>query len=157
MESVWSYPRPPRLEPTAKRLTVLIAGQTLADTRAGYRVLETSHPPTYYIPPGDVRMDWLALLSGQRSLCEFKGRAHYWSYVGPGAQGRDDQPIAWSYSDPWHPYEALGDYLCFYASRVDQALVDGVAATAQAGDFYGGWITPDIQGPFKGPPGTRGW
>lgn len=158
MESVWEYPRPPRLEATRRRLQVIVAGHMLADTVAGYRVLETSHPPTFYLPPADIRMDWLAPVGGRRSLCEFKGQARYWRYVGPGAHGRPtDNAIAWSYADPRHPYEALGDYLCFYASQVDQALVDGTNAAAQDGDFYGGWITPDITGPFKGGPGTLGW
>ena len=152
-ESVWDYPRPPRLEPVADRLEVIFAGQTIADTSSGWRVIETSHPPVYYIPPGDVRRDLLVPAPGD-SWCEFKGRARYWSIV---AEGRRSEAAAWSYPDPTSAFRPIADFLAFYASRVDECRVGGERVQAQEGDFYGGWITGRIVGPFKGAPGTRGW
>ena len=152
-ESVWDYPRPPSLEPTPKRLIVEAGGQVVADTTRGLRVLETSHPPTYYIPKDDIEM---ALLrpSSRRSICEFKGEAQYYDVVTPGSVRL---AVAWSYPDPWPGFEALRDHLSFFASRVDVCSVGGEAVFAQEGDFYGGWITADLVGPFKGAPGTLSW
>jgi uncharacterized protein (DUF427 family) len=152
-ESVWDYPRPPRLEPTPRHLKVVFAGTVVAETRRGLRLLETSHPPAYYFPPDDVRRDLLSRAPG-RSLCEFKGQAAYWTLrVGPV----ESVGAAWSYPAPWPPYEALKDHLCFYAGRVEACFVDGERVVPQEGDFYGGWRTVDVVGPFKGGPGTRGW
>lgn len=161
-ESVWDYPRPPRLEPLRDRIHILHRGVVLADTTRALRILETSHPPVYYLPPDDLRMDLLVRSARRSSFCEFKGVATYWSFdltpeLGPGAVGAQDEDIAWSYGVPSPAYSALRNHLAFYASRVDECTVDGERVQPQAGDFYGGWITSWIRGPFKGPPGTRGW
>lgn len=152
-ESVWGYPRPPRLEKACDRLRVFVGGEMIAETDRGYRVLETTHPPVYYFPPMDVRREFLVPADG-RSLCEFKGMAQYWSLDINGV--RVDR-AAWSYLDPTDNFRALKDFLAFYASRVESCWVGDERVIAQAGDFYGGWITSRIVGPFKGPPGTRGW
>lgn len=152
-ESVWDYPRPPRLERVSAKLRVTFAGETIAETDHGYRVLETSHPPVYYFPPSDVQHDCLAAAPG-RSLCEFKGMARYWTL---NVGSRRAEKVAWSYPEPTERYQALKNFFAFYASRVDGCWVGGERAEAQTGDFYGGWITSRIVGPFKGPPGTLGW
>ena len=152
-ESVWDYPRPPRLEPTAKLVVVRFGGVVLAETRNAQRLLETSHPPTYYLPPQDVRMEYLRP-TGRRTHCEFKGSAVYYDVeVG----GRRAPAAAWSYPDPVRTYAALEDHLAFYPSAMEACFVDGEEVVAQQGDFYGGWITSDIVGPFKGAAGTWGW
>lgn len=152
-ESVWDYPRPPRVEPTSRRVRVIFGGVTIADTRRALRVLETSHPPTYYIPPGDIRMEYLTP-TGKRSFCEFKGIAGYYTVqVGERRAGN----AAWFYAQPSSGYEAIAGYVAFYPSRMDACYVDDELVVAQEGDFYGGWITSDIVGPFKGGPGTWGW
>jgi uncharacterized protein (DUF427 family) len=148
MESVWDYPRPPRLEPVPVVLRVNHARAPLAHTEQGWRVLETSHPPTYYFPASDVAMQRLQQSPGS-SFCEWKGRAVYWAL--------DGRPVAWIYPDPTPAFLPLKDCLAFYPSRVDECWVGEERAVAQAGDFYGGWITSNIQGPFKGAPGTLGW
>lgn len=152
-ESVWDYPRPPRLEPVARRILVRFAGETVADTTHALRVLETSHPPVYYLPPGDVRQDLLEAAPGT-SFCEFKGKASYVTIV---ANGRRSERAGWLYERPAAPYGALAGHIAFYASRVDEARVGDDLVRPQPGDFYGGWVTPDIVGPFKGGPGTAGW
>lgn len=152
-ESVWDYPRPPRLEPTSRRIRVVFAGVTVADSSRCLRILETSHPPTYYIPPRDVRLDLLEA-TDRRTFCEFKGTARYQS---PRVGGRVAEDCAWSYPTPTQGYEALRDHLAFFAHRVDECWVDDERARPQAGAFYGGWITSDLDGPFKGEPGTQGW
>ncbi len=152
-ESVWDYPRPPRLEPVDKVLRVDFAGETIAVTERGFRVLETSHPPVYYIPPRDVRRAFLLEVPGQ-SFCEFKGHAHYWSL---NAGGRLEPRAAWSYPEPTPAFAAIRDHLAFYASRVDACWVGEEQVEPQQGDFYGGWITSSIIGPIKGGPGTTGW
>ena len=152
-ESVWDYPRPPRLEPTAQRIRVVFEGQVIADSTRGYRLLETSHPPTYYIPPQDIQMDLMLPGSGQ-SYCEFKGAAVYWSIQ---VDGRVSANAAWSYPKPTAGFAALRDHLAFYAGRVDACYVGEEQAHAQPGGFYGGWITANVVGPFKGGPGSQGW
>ncbi len=152
-ESVWDYPRPPRLESTNARLRVVFAGETVADTRNGYRVLETSHPPVYYLPPSDARMDLLVPAPGQ-SFCEFKGVARYWTLA---VNDQTADRAAWSYPDPTADFRAVRDHLAFYASRVDECWVGDERVQPQESDFYGGWITSQIVGPFKGAPGTFGW
>jgi uncharacterized protein (DUF427 family) len=153
VESVWDYPRPPRLERSSARITVVHAGVTLADSDRCWRVLETSHPPVYYVPFDDVTPGVLERARGH-SFCEFKGTAGYWDLVVAGARVPD---VAWSYAQPAPAYAALAGAVAFYPSRVDECRVDGEPVRAQEGDFYGGWITADITGPFKGGPGTRGW
>ncbi|MFP5342844.1 MAG: DUF427 domain-containing protein [Candidatus Limnocylindria bacterium] len=152
-ESVWDYPRPPRLEPVPERIRVVVDGVTVADSTRAFRVLETSHPPAYYLPPEGVRMDLLRPGRG-RSVCEWKGVATYHD-LAVGDRRIDD--VAWSYPRPTPAFAAMAGYLSFYAGRVDEAWVGDERATAQAGDFYGGWITSRVRGPFKGEPGTLGW
>jgi uncharacterized protein (DUF427 family) len=152
-ESVWAYPRPPRLERDTRRLRVVFAGETIADTIRGCRVLETSHPPTFYLPAEDVRSELLELAPG-RSWCEWKGRAVYWTIV---AGGRRAERAAWSYPEPTADFAPIPDHLAFYPSRVGACFVDDEQVQAQAGDFYGGWVTAEIRGPLKGGPGTAGW
>ena len=153
MESVWDYPRPPRLERTSARIVIRHAGTTIVDTDRCHRVLETSHPPVYYVPREEIADGVLRAATGQ-SFCEFKGTANYWDLV----VGDTLVPqAAWSYERPDAAYAALSGALAFYPSRVDECTVDGERVRPQAGDFYGGWITADITGPFKGGPGTRGW
>jgi uncharacterized protein (DUF427 family) len=152
-ESVWSYPRPPRLEPVPERLRVIFDGVTIADTTAGYRVLETSHPPSYYLPPTDFRPGALVPAPGS-SLCEWKGRAAYFTVVGPT---RRAERVAWAYPDPTPPFRAIAGYVAVFAGPMDACLVGDEAVTPQPGGFYGGWITRSVVGPFKGIPGSLGW
>jgi uncharacterized protein (DUF427 family) len=152
-ESVWDYPRPPRVEPTSKRIRVIFNGVTIADSTRAYRVLETSHPPVYYIPREDIRMEFFNLTS-RRTFCEYKGAASYWTVKVNGKTAPDS---AWSYETPSPGYEAIKGCLAFYAGRMDACMVDDEVVQPQTGDFYGGWITSDIVGPFKGGPGTWGW
>lgn len=152
-ESVWAYPRPARVEPCGRHLQVILAGEIVADTRRALRVLETSQAPAYYFPPGDVRQD-LVVPSALSTWCEWKGRARYWTIAAGRRRAVD---AAWSYREPAPGYEALRDHLAFYPQRVDVCLVDGERVQLPEGDFYGGWITSDVVGPFKGGPGTRGW
>jgi uncharacterized protein (DUF427 family) len=152
-ESVWDYPRPPRLEPTARRIRVVFAGVTIADSRRAHRVLETSHPPVYYIPPADIQMQHLSL-TPQGSFCEWKGRAAYYTLV---VGDRRAENVAWSYPDPTPTFAAIEGALAFYAGPMDACYVDDELVTPQPGGFYGGWITADVVGPFKGGPGTWGW
>ena len=152
-ESVWDYPRPPRLEPVTRHLQVIFRGLLLADTRRGYRVLETSHPPVYYFPPGDVQTTFLKLAAGG-SVCEWKGLA---SSFDLNVHGQSASGAAWAYARPTPAFAALRDHLAFYPQLMDACLVDGERAEPQPGGFYGGWITRDIVGPFKGGPGTQGW
>ena len=153
MESVWSYPRPPRVEPSSRRIRVELGGITIAESSRALRLLETSHPPVYYLPAEDVRLDLLQK-SARQTFCEFKGVATYWS---ARAGERSIRDCAWSYAQPSPGYEAIRDYIAFYPSRVDACWVDDERVTPQAGDFYGGWITSEIEGPFKGERGTEGW
>ena len=127
--------------------------KTIADTTSGYRVLETSHPPVYYIPPDDIAQQYLQGATGS-SWCEFKGHARYWSL---DVDGKVVESAAWSYPTPSATFADIAGYLAFYASRVDQCWVDHERVQPQQGDFYGGWITSRIVGPFKGGAGTRGW
>lgn len=152
-ESVWDYPRPPRLEPTGKRIQVIFNGQTVADTTRSLRVLETSHPPVYYIPPADIEQSYLVPGTG-RSFCEWKGSASYYTLA---VNGQRAENTAWTYPNPTAAFAALKDHVAFYPAPMDACLVDGEAARPQPGNFYGGWITGDIAGPFKGEPGTSGW
>jgi uncharacterized protein (DUF427 family) len=152
-ESVWDYPRPPRVEETAKLIRVVFNGKVIAETRRAQRVLETSHPPVYYIPPEDVRMEYLTA-SGRQTWCEWKGRAGYYDLDVDGKQVRD---AAWFYPNPVVGYEVIEGCVAFYPGKMDACFVDGERVRAQPGGFYGGWITDDIVGPFKGEPGTVGW
>ncbi len=153
VESVWDYPRPPRVERTGKRVVVRHRGVVVADSTRCHRVLETSHPPVYYVPADDVTPGVLERVGGS-SFCEFKGTAGYWDLTVDGDRVRE---AAWSYDHPEPAYAVLAGAIAFYPGRVDECTVDGERVRPQEGDFYGGWITADITGPFKGAPGTRGW
>ena len=152
-ESVWDYPRPPRLEDCPKQIQVVFNAITIVDTHQAKRVLETSHPPSYYIPPSDIRMEYL-IPTPKSSWCEWKGQAGYYTIrVG------DKEAInaAWYYPNPTPEFVPMKDYVAFYPGRMDACFVDGERVQPQPGDFYAGWITSDIVGPFKGGPGTWGW
>jgi uncharacterized protein (DUF427 family) len=152
-ESVWAYPRPAIAEPTAAHIVIEHAGTTVADTRASVRTLETSHPPSYYIPRCDIAPGVLRRADGS-SFCEWKGAAVYWDVV----IGNVVLPqVGWSYPNPTRPFAMLRDYVAFYPAPFDRCSVDGETVIAQAGGFYGGWITSKVSGPFKGVPGSRGW
>lgn len=152
-ESVWDYPRPPKVEPCTAAIRVEYNGETVAATSRAWRLLETSHPPTYYIPREDVAAACLAPAAGT-SICEWKGRAVYWDLT---VNGKTSPNAAWSYPSPSGPYAELKDCVAFYATRVDACFVDGERVQPQPGGFYGGWITSKIKGPFKGEPGTGHW
>lgn len=152
-ESVWDYPRPPRLEPATKRLRVEFNGVTIADTQRGHRVLETSHPPVYYFPPNDVRMEHL-VGAGGGSFCEWKGAARYYDIE---VNGKRAARAAWCYPQPTPAFAPIRDHIAFYGHLMDACYVGVQQAEPQPGHFYGGWVTDDIVGPFKGEPGTAGW
>lgn len=152
-ESVWDYPRPPRIEASSKHIRVIFNGVVIADTHKAQRVLETSHPPVYYIPPQDIRTEFLKSTSRQ-TFCEFKGGARYYTI---SVAGKRIENAAWYYPDPERRYKAIQNHVAFYPSLMDACFVDGEQVTPQAGDFYGGWITKEIVGPFKGEQGTGGW
>jgi uncharacterized protein (DUF427 family) len=152
-ESVWDYPRPPRLEASPKQVQVVFNGITIADSRRSYRVLETSHPPVYYIPPPDIQMQYLQPTSRQ-SFCEWKGAASYYAIAVGDKQVAD---AAWYYPNPTAAFAAIKDSVAFYPHLMDACYVDGEQIIPQPGGFYGGWITNDIVGPFKGIPGSWGW
>jgi uncharacterized protein (DUF427 family) len=152
-ESVWDYPRPPRVEPVPEQLRVELGGEVVASTARGWRVLETSSPPVYYLPLADCADGALAP-SAHRSFCEWKGLATYWT-VRSGDRVEPD--AAWGYPEPAPGFEALRDTVAFYCGRMDACFVGDERAEPQPGEFYGGWITSRIVGPFKGVPGSSGW
>ena len=152
-ESVWDYPRPPSAEVTARRIVVEAGGIVIAGTDRAVRVCETSHPPVYYVPRDDV-VDGVLERADGGSWCEWKGQATYWDVV---VDGRRQPGVAWSYEQPTSGYEHLRGAVAFYPGRVDRITVDGETVRPQPGDFYGGWITDEVVGPFKGEPGTLGW
>jgi uncharacterized protein (DUF427 family) len=139
-ESVWDYPRPPRAEATLRRIQVFFGGEQIADTGRAVRVLETTHPPAYYVPREDVRMDLLRPAQAV-TWCEWKGRAVYFDVA---AGGKAAPNAAWSYPDPSAGFEAIRDYVAFYPAKMDACLVDGEQARPQPSGFYGGWITDDV-------------
>jgi uncharacterized protein (DUF427 family) len=152
-ESVWDYPRPPRLEDSRKHIQIIFNGETIVDTHNAKRVLETSHPPVYYIPPADMKMEFLIKMP-RSSFCEWKGNAGYYTVK----VGDKELPnIAWYYPQPTPRFASIKDYVAFYAEPMDACYVDGEKVTPQPGNFYGGWVTSDIVGPFKGIAGSWGW
>ena len=152
-QSVWSFPRPPIAAASAAHVLIEHRGRIIADTRTSVRTLETSHPPSYYIPPGDIDSNVLRRAAGT-SFCEYKGTAIYWDVV----MGDLVLPrVGWSYPDPARAFAALRDHVAFYAGPFDRCSVDGDTVIPQPGNFYGGWITPDVAGPFKGIAGSMGW
>ena len=150
-ESVWDYPRPPRIEAVRWSLRVEHARHDLASTSSGLRILETSHPPCFYFPPVDVDFSRLTE-STTRTWCEWKGQARYWHLETEDGLVED---VAWAYPDPTD--RRIRDHVSFYAGRVDACYVNGERVQAQEGSFYGGWILSWVKGPFKGGPGTTGW
>ena len=152
-ESVWDYPRPPRIDDCSANVRVVAGGLTIADSTRTKRILETSHPPVYYIPPQDVDADCL-IAAGHQTWCEWKGTAHYYSMVVPT---KTIENAAWYYPNPTQRYAELEGYIAFYPSKMDACYLEDERVRAQEGDFYGGWITSRIVGPFKGAPGTFGW
>jgi uncharacterized protein (DUF427 family) len=152
-ESVWDYPRPPRVDPVVARVRVEFEGLTLADTTRALRVCETSSPPLYYVPRADILMAQLEP-STRTSFCEWNGPASYWS-IRVGARYAKDG--AWSYPEPDPGFESIRDYVAFYPRRMDACWVGGHRVTPQPGFYYGGWVTPDLVGPFKGVPGSESW
>jgi uncharacterized protein (DUF427 family) len=152
-ESVWDYPRPPALVPCERRVRIELAGEIVAETITALRVLETSHPPTIYVPRADIAPGCISETAG-RSFCEWKGVARHFEVV---TRSRREARAAWSYPDPAAPYEALRDHVAFHPGRMDACWLDDERVQPQPGDFYGGWITADLRGPFKGARGTRHW
>ncbi|MGI9183636.1 MAG: DUF427 domain-containing protein [Solirubrobacteraceae bacterium] len=154
MERVWDYPQPPAVVACERRVRVELGGELLPDSIHALRVHETSHPPTVYVPPGDVRQEFLSASDANPTWCEFKGRA---GYVDAVVGGWRFEAVAWTYPKPSRGYARLRDHFAFYPGRVDEAWLGEERVTGQDGDFYGGWITADLVGPFKGAPGTLGW
>ncbi len=152
-ESVWDYPRPPRLEDTHKHIQIICHGVKIADTRRAKRVLETSHPPVYYLPPKDVQMQYL-VKSPRTTYCEWKGQGAYYNVV---MGDKTLENVAWYYPNPTPAFANIKNYIAFYPAPMDACYVDGEQVEPQPGNFYGGWITSDIVGPFKGGAGSWGW
>ena len=151
-ESVWAYPRPPAIRADPRRVEVRLGDLVIADSRQNYRILETASPPTFYIPPHSVHMELLEPCPGS-SVCEWKGVARYWALKIPQ---RSSQSIGWSYSNPNPAFAAITGYFSFYPARVE-CFVDGERVRPQPGEFYGGWVTSEIVGPFKGETATGQW
>lgn len=153
-ESVWDYPRPPRVEDVKSPIRVVFNGVTIAETTRAQRVLESSHPPVYYIPPEEIAMEYLQRVPKAQSWCEWKGSAIYYDVqVGD----RRAERAAWAYPEPTPGFVSITGYVAFYAGKMDACYVGDEKVEPQPGSFYGGWITSNIVGPFKGGPGTLGW
>jgi len=152
-ESVWDYPRPPALRWCAQRVRIVLGGETICDAPGAWQVLETSHPPTYYLPPDAFVAGALTPASGS-SFCEWKGTARYWDVHGGG---RTAERAGWSYPRPTPGFERIADHVAVYASAMDSCHVGDEQVVPQPGGFYGGWITSSVVGPFKGVPASRGW
>ncbi len=152
-ESVWDYPRPPRLEPTGETVEIILGGEVIASSRSCLRMLETSHPPTYYLPFSAFTEGVLRPVDGS-TICEWKGRAAYFDVVTPGGTAPRS---AWTYPAPTGGFKALVDHVAVMPGAMDRCTVDGEVVVAQEGGFYGGWITARVVGPFKGQPGSWGW
>ena len=153
MEDVWTYPRPPALQPVPSLIRILFAGRLIASTTLAFRVLETSHPPVYYLPRDAFDGCELLAASGG-SYCEWKGQAQYWTVQ---AGDRRAEAVAWSYPQPTLRFTAIRDHLAVYAGPMDACFVGDERVIPQPGGFYGGWITSNLKGPFKGVPGSMGW
>lgn len=152
-ESVWQFPRPARAEPCTRLLSVQFGGRTIAETRRGVRVIETSHPPSYYFPPDDIEPAALIPVAGS-SFCEWKGAASYRDVVAGDLRA---PRAAWTYLNPSPDFTGIRGFVAFYPAAMDACFVDGERVRAQEGGFYGGWITSHVAGPFKGAPGSGGW
>lgn len=149
--SVWDFPRPPVIEKVAEIVLVKYLDKTIVDTHNALAVLETASPPTYYIPQEDIEMDLLVQIPGKSSFCEWKGSATYW-----GLKEHPNHHVAWSYANPLVEFAELKDYMAFYPQHLE-CFVGDSRVKAQPGEFYAGWITPDLTGPFKGEGGTGHW
>ena len=151
--SVWDFPRPPALIQWHEHVVVTFAGHVVAETTEAWSVLETSHPPTYYLPPDAFAENATRPAEGT-TFCEWKGTAVYLDVMG----GDWVAPrAAWTYPEPSEPFAALRDHVAIYPAAMDSCTVDGRPVLPQPGGFYGGWVTPRVVGPFKGDPGTQGW
>lgn len=153
-ESVWDYPRPPALERSNRLVQVRLGGVVIAQSTGAWRVMETSHPPTWYIPRADIAGQYLQRSAARSTVCEWKGAATYWDLT-DGA-GRVLEAVGWSYETPTPRFTAITGHLSFMPGQVE-CVIDGERVLPQAGGFYGGWITADVVGPFKGEPGSWGW
>ncbi len=151
-ESVWDYPRPPKIVKDSRIVVVKWMNQTIAKTTKSVRVLETASPPTFYLPPDDVKTELFEKTPGS-SYCEWKGRAAYWNI---SVEGNTLQNAAWSYENPTPPFKRIAGYFSFYPGKLE-CYVDNIRVKPQPGGFYGGWMTPEITGPVKGESGTGGW
>lgn len=149
--SVWDFPRPPVIEKIGKPVLVSFQGISIADSRNTLAVLETASPPTYYIPKDNIDMGLLLPMHGKTSLCEWKGKAMYWTL-----NTMTDQPVAWSYLNPFPEFQELKNHIAFYLQHLE-CYIDGERVKAQASAFYAGWITKALTGPFKGDKGTEHW
>lgn len=152
-ESVWDYPRPPVAQLFDKHIVVRFGGLVVADSTRAIKVMETSHPPVYYIPPEHILLD-VCEPSPHHTFCEYKGLASYYHLRTGASFARN---AGWFYPEPSPGYELLRDHVAFYPKLMDECSIDGEVVTPQPGRFYGGWITRDIVGPFKGEPGSFGW
>jgi uncharacterized protein (DUF427 family) len=152
-ESVWDYPRPPHIEPSNNAIRILFGGEIIAQTKGAYRVLETSHPPVFYISPSDIKMEFL-VESRKSSFCEWKGAARYYAIA---VNNKRVENAAWYYPEPTPAFAPIRNFVAFYPSKMDACFVNDELVQSQKGDFYGGWITSEIVGPFKGGSGTAGW
>ena len=150
LERVADYPRPPRLEQDTRRVRVVLGGQTILDTGAAWRVLETTHPPTFYLSVDAFAPGSLVRSSRGSSFCEWKGHATYWTVQ---AGGRVATDAAWGYDRPSPGFEPIRGHVALHAGPMDACFVGDDRVTPQEGGFYGGWITPELVGPFKGGPG----
>lgn len=153
-ESVWDYPRPPTVEPCERAVRIEFCGESIAESESAVRVLEMSSPPVIYLPRADLRMDLLRSRKGEHSVCEWKGLSHYFDLV---VGDEISESAAFYYPEPNETYAQLRDYVSFYPGRVDGAYLGDERVRPQPGKFYAGWITNDIEGPFKGEPGSEGW
>ncbi|MTI22549.1 DUF427 domain-containing protein [Fulvivirga sp. RKSG066] len=152
-ESVWDYPRPPKLEKFNKHIEIFFNGQRIVSTNKAYRVLETSHPPVYYMPMLDIEQQYL-VASDRTTYCEWKGEG---SYYHVSVKDKMAEDAAWYYNNPTPRFKEIKGYVAFYAHKMDKCLIDGEVVEPQPGNFYGGWVTKDIVGPFKGIEGSYGW
>lgn len=152
-ESVWDYPRPPRIEESKRAVRIVFAGEEIVRSERALRVLETAGPPTIYVPKKDVLINCLVPVDGT-TICEWKGEASYFDLEW---KGKSTRRAAWHYPDPYPGYERLNEYVSFYPGRADAAYLDDELVTPQSGGFYAGWITHEIVGPFKGDPGSESW
>ncbi|KXK49799.1 MAG: hypothetical protein UZ05_CHB002001746 [Chlorobi bacterium OLB5] len=152
-ESVWDYPRPPRIEDFSGHIKIIFNGEVIAETNRAKRVLETSHPPVYYIPPEDVKEEFLEP-ANNHSFCEWKGEASYYHL---NVKGKQVRYACWYYPEPVKGFAELKYHMAFYAQKMDACFVNDEKVTPQPGKFYGGWITKNIVGPFKGEEGSEGW